>query len=76
MSLKGRITTIIIWFLLSAASLYGLNNLESNFSKELFIPDGSPTKEYFDILWKYYDYGFNAGMYTWNPDKDFTSEEV
>ena len=75
-SIKGRIATIVIWTLMSAASLYGMMSVETNFSATYFIPDGTPSKQFLGLMKKYYDFGLTPAYMILNVDIDFVSEEV
>jgi len=44
---KGRYSIIIIWSIVGLISLYGLTKLRTDFNQDLFIPEGSPTDQYY-----------------------------
>ena len=61
---------------MSAISIFGMTQVETNFTKEFFIPKGTATEKYLGLLKKYYDYGGWPSFMIINYDIDFSSEEV
>jgi len=56
--------------------LYGLTQVRTDFNQDLFIPDGSPTDEYYQMAKKYYEVEGSPRFIVNNPELDFASEEV
>ena len=61
---------------MSAISIFGMTQVETNFTKEFFIPKGTATEKYLGLVKKYYDYGGWPKFMIINYDIDFSSEEV
>ena len=55
--MKGRIMFIVVWLIAALVATYGLTQVETNFTKEFFIPPGTPTEDYLNMFIKYYDIG-------------------
>ena len=67
---------MVIWSLMTAVSIYGIMNVETNFTKEYFIPRGTSVEKYFNLLKKYYDYGLYPTFMIVNAEIDFSSKEI
>ena len=75
LSKRGRKAVLIFWTLLLGISVYAFTQVETDFSMELFIPEGSNTEKYLRLDMEYYETGFKTRIHTDNPDLDYSSEE-
>ena len=54
----------------------GIHKLESNFTVQYFIPEGSITQKYFEIFNLEFDFGRTIWIYHESDEVDWASEEI
>ena len=74
--MSGRIGVMIVWLILIGFGTYGISKVETNFQKDFFIPKGSLTEDYNNLLKKYYDIGGFPSIFLYNEELDYASQEV
>ena len=62
--------------IISIVAAFGLSQVDTNFSKDFFIPKGSLTEDYSKLLKKYYDIGGNPFIVVYNDKLDYSSEDL
>ena len=72
---SSRLIILVVWFAAALVSIYGILELKTEFSMELFIPAGSYTDKYLQMDLRTFETGFNVNIVVENPEIDFSSEE-
>ena len=75
LSLPGRLTVLIAWSIFFIVAAFGVSQVSTGFSMELFIPEDSYTEKFYQMDMKYFQTGFDMETIVENPDVDFSSEE-
>jgi len=70
---EGRIGVIILYLIMTIGGIYGVQQLEVDFSIEYFVDDGSPLKFYLNNSAKYFNNGKSFTIYTENKDIEYSS---
>ena len=73
MTFQGRVVVLTVWTILAICAMLGASKLETNFSVEYFIPNGSEAEKYLELDKEYFATGFEATVYMDNADFDHAS---
>ena len=76
LSNKGRTIILIAYAIFTTIEMYGVVNVERDFSAEYFLPKGTITDNYLQMDLKYFRTGFFTDLIVENPLIDYSSEEI
>ena len=57
-------------------AIYGVCQIQTDFSMDLFIPKDSDTYKYYEMDMRYFKSGFDVDIIIENPHLDYSSEET
>ena len=72
---SSRIVVLVVWAIAVLVAIYGILQIRTEFSMELFVPAGSLTDKYLQMDLRTFKTGFNVDVIVENPDVDYSSEE-
>ena len=75
-SSNGRKAVLVIWTIATIISIYAALNVRTDFSMELFIPEGSNTEKYIALQNLYYKTGFMTRLYVESEEYDYSLPET